>query len=86
MDTLQTITPKQVIAHVQALAAVDYGPIGIMHFEFIPLPDGPGIKANWDLAFRAAPADTETRTDQRARAIERAIAEVRTAFPRVRWP
>lgn len=86
MDTLQTITPKQVIAHVQELAAVEHGPIGIVHFEFIPLPDGPGIKANWDLAFRAAPADTEALTDRRAKAIARAIAEVRAAFPRVRWP
>lgn len=86
MDTLQTITPRQVIAHVQELATVEYGPIGVVNFEFIPLPDGVGAKANWDLAFRAAPADTEALTDRRAEAIERAIAQVRAAFPRVRWP
>jgi len=86
MDTLQTITPRQVIAHVQELATADCGPIGVVNFEFIPLADGVGVKANWDLAFRAARADTEALDDRRARAIARAIAQARADFPRVRWP
>ncbi|WP_370677077.1 hypothetical protein [Pleomorphomonas sp. PLEO] len=86
MDTLQAITPRQVIEHVQELATADYGPIGIVNFEFIPLANGPGVKANWDLAFRVAPADTDTLNYSRIQTIQRAIAEAQAAFPRVRWP
>lgn len=86
MDTLAIITPKLVIDRVQELAAANYGPIGLVHFEFIPLPDGPNARANWDLAFRPAPADPDMLSDIRIKAIQRAIAEVRAMCPQVRWP
>ncbi len=86
MDTLATITPKMVIDCVQEVAAATYGPIGLVHFEFIPLPDDPSAPANWDLAFRPAPADPDMLSEIRVRAIQRAIAEVRAMYPRVRWP
>lgn len=86
MDTLQIITAKLVIERVQEVAAATYGPIGLVNFEFIPLPDGPATQPNWDLAFRPAPADPDMLSEIRVRAIQRAIAEVRATYTRVRWP
>lgn len=86
MDTLTIVTPKLVIDRVQEVAAATYGPIGLVNFEFIPLPDGPDVRTNWDLAFRPAPADPEMLSEVRVKAIQRAIAEVRATYPRVRWP
>lgn len=86
MDTLQVITPRLVIDRVQEVAAATYGPIGLVNFEFIPLPDGPDVWANWDLAFRPAPAEPGMQSEACVRAIQRAIAEVRAIYPRVRWP
>lgn len=86
MDTLQIITPRLVIERVQEVAAATYGPIGLVNFEFIPLPDGPAAQPNWDLAFRPAPADPDMLSAVRVRAIQRAISEVRAMHPRVRWP
>lgn len=84
--TQQTITPREAIALVQELASADYGPIGIMNFEFIPLRESYGGETNWDLAFRAAPADPGMLTYRRRLAIQRAIAEVRATHPMIRWP
>jgi hypothetical protein len=86
MDTFTTITPKLVIDRVQEVATATYGPIGLVNFEFIPLPEDPDTRTNWDLAFRPAPADPDMLSDIRIRAIERAIAEVRAIYPQVRWP
>lgn len=86
ITTPQTITPKQAITLVQQLAAADYGPIGAINFEFIPLREDGGAQANWDLAFRPSPANAEPPNARRRAAIQRAIAEVRAAYPVVRWP
>lgn len=85
-DGWQTITPRQAIARVQELAASMHGPLGIVHFEFIPLPEDADTKANWDLAFRAAPTDPGFSSGHREIAIRRAIADVRAAYPMIRWP
>lgn len=85
-DSWQTITPRQAIARVKELATAMHGPIGVVHFEFIPLAETADTKANWDLAFRAAPTDPGTFGGRRERAIRRAIADVRAAYPMIRWP
>lgn len=86
IDGFQAATPRQAIDLVQELAAADYGPIGVVNFEFIPLPDSARDEANWDLAFRAAPADPDILTYRRKAAIQRAIDEVRAIYPVIRWP
>ncbi|PKR88396.1 hypothetical protein CXZ10_15370 [Pleomorphomonas diazotrophica] len=84
--TPQTITPKQAITLVQQLAATNYGPIGPINFEFIPLREDGGAQANWDLAFRPSPSNAEPPSARRRAAIQRAIAEVRATHPQIRWP
>ena len=86
MDMSRTLTPTEAIARVKELATAEYGPIGVMNFEFIPLPEAPGVPVNWDLAFRAAPADTEAVSYRRIRAIHIAVERVRADYPMVRWP
>lgn len=86
IDCVEAATPRQAIDLVQELATADYGPIGVVNFEFIPLPDSARDEANWDFAFRAAPADPELLSYPRRLAIQRAIAEVRAIHPVIRWP
>lgn len=86
IDGLQVITPRQAIEIVRQLAEASFGPIGVVNFEFIPLPDSARDAANWNLAFRAAPADPELLSYPRRLAIQRAIDEVRAAYPVIRWP
>ena len=82
----KAITPTEAIDRVKQLATAEYGPIGVMNFEFIPLPEAPGLPANWDLAFRAAPADADAVTYRRLQAIQHAVERVRAENPTVRWP
>ena len=86
IDGLQAVTPRQAIELVRQLAEASFGPIGVVNFEFIPLPDSTRDAANWNLAFRAAPADPEMLSYPRRLAIQRAIDEVRAAYPVIRWP
>lgn len=85
-DSWQTVTPRQAIARVQELATAVYGPLGAINFEFIPLPDEPSGKPNWDLVFRPSPSDAEGPNALRSTAIQRAIDQVKAAYPKVRWP
>lgn len=82
----QTITAKQAIARVQELAAASYGPLGAINFEFVPLPEDANNRANWDLVFRPSPSNPEGPNLRRRDAIQRAIDQVRAAYPQVRWP
>lgn len=95
MDSFQTrpitagqeaVTPRQAIELVRMLAEASFGSIGVVNFEFIPLPESARDAANWNLAFRAAPADPELLSYPRRLAIQRAIDEVRAAYPVIRWP
>ena len=86
IDGLQAVTPRQAIELVRQLAEASFGPIGVVNFEFIPLPDSARDAANWNLAFRAAPADPELLSYPRRLAIQRAIDEVRVIHPAIRWP
>lgn len=86
IDGLQAVTPRQAIELVRQLAEASFGPIGVVNFEFIPLPDSTRDAANWNLAFRAAPADPELLSYPRRLAIQRAIDEVRAIHPAIRWP
>ena len=85
-DGHEAVTPRQAIELVRALAAASFGSIGVVNFEFIPLPDSARDAANWNLAFRAAPADPELLSYPRRLAIQRAIDEVRAIHPAIRWP
>ena len=86
IDGRQAVTPRQAIELVRQLAEASFGPIGVVNFEFIPLPDSTRDAANWNLAFRAAPADPELLSYPRRLAIQRAIDEVRAIHPAIRWP
>jgi len=86
MEPSETITPRHAIARVEALAAASCGPLGTVHFEFIPLPEGNDIKSNWDLAFRPAPSNPDALDEAKAKAIQLAVERVRVEYPMVRWP
>ena len=95
MDSFQTrpitagqeaVTPRQATELVRMLAEASFGSIGVVNFEFVPLPESASDAANWDLSFRAAPADPEMLSYPRRLAIQRAIDEVRAAYPVIRWP
>lgn len=86
LDLAEAVTPRHAIDLVQKLAEASFGPTGVVNFEFIPLPDSARDVANWNLAFRAAPADPEFLSYPRRLAIQRAIDEVRTRHPVIRWP
>ncbi len=85
-DLMEVVTPRQAIGLVQKLAEASFGPIGVVNFEFVPLPDSARDVANWNLAFQAAPSDPELLSYPRRHAIQRAIDEVRAVHPMVRWP
>lgn len=85
-DDVQAVTPRQAIELVRNLAEASFGPIGVVNFEFIPLPDSARDEANWGLTFRSAPADPELLSYPRRLAIQRAIDEVRATYPVIRWP
>lgn len=86
MEPRKTITPRQAIARVQELAQANFGPIGAVNFEFVPLAEGVDVAPNWNLTFRAAPANRQALDSRRRRAIQLAVEQVRADHPRVRWP